>query len=126
LSFSVDRETSYLGVTSIKAAFLVMLKVTPALFLGVSNHPIPRLGSSMKPTLFPSSEGKTLIDVYFNRVQILVPLLDEPSFRASGRRNDSPWLALLNMVFSMGSIVADKSITILNITLGLILLAVSN
>lgn len=128
LSFSVDRQTSYLGVTSIKAAFLVMLKVAPALRsflappsnghskqLSVSNHPTPRPGSSVKPTLSPipwSSEGQTLIDAYFNRVQIFVPLLEEPSFRADylgGRRNDPPWLALLNMVFSMGSIVANKS-----------------
>ena len=59
-----------------------------------------------------SSEGQTLIDAYFNREQIIVPMLDEPSFRAdylSGRRNDAPWLALLNMVFAMGSIVANKS-----------------
>jgi hypothetical protein len=39
-------------------------------------------------------------------------MLDEPSFRAdylNGRRHDTPWLALLNMVFAMGSIVANKS-----------------
>ncbi len=128
LSLSVDRQSSYLGATSIKAAFLVMLKVAPALrsFLApptngnskqisVSNHPTPRPGSSVKPTLQPiswSSEGQTLIDAYFKRVQIFVPMLDEPSFRAdylSGRRNDAPWLALINMVFAMGSIVANKS-----------------
>ena len=39
-------------------------------------------------------------------------MLDEPSFRATylgGQRNDGPWLALLNMVFAMGSIAATKS-----------------
>lgn len=126
LSLSVDRQSSYLGATSIKAAFLVMLKVAPILrsFLAppnnstkqfsASDYPTPRLGSAVKNFLaIPwSSEGQTLIDAYFNRVQILVPMLDEPSFRAdylSGRRNDAPWLALLNMVFAMGSIVANKS-----------------
>ena len=128
LSLSVDRQSSYLGATSIKAAFLVMLKVAPILrsFLAPpnnanskqisagSNYPTPRPGSSMKSLLAIawSSEGQTLIDAYFNRVQILVPMLDEPSFRAdylSGRRHDAPWLALLNMVFAMGSIVANKS-----------------
>lgn len=127
LSLSVDRQSSYLGATSIKAAFLVMLKVAPVLrsFLApthgnnkqlsaASNYPTPRPSAPVK-TLSPilwSSEGQTLIDAYFNRVQIFVPMLDEPSFRAdylSGRRYDAPWLALLNMVFAMGSIVANKS-----------------
>ena len=128
LSLSVDRQSSYLGATSIKAAFLVMLKVAPILksFLAPSNgssgkqlsagsnYPTPCPGIPAK-TLLPvawSSEGQTLIDAYFNRVQIFVPMLDEPSFRAdylNGRRHDVPWLALLNMVFAMGSIVASKS-----------------
>ena len=127
LSLSVDRQSSYLSATSIKAAFLVMLKVAPVLrsFLAPtngtskqlsagSNYPTPRPGGSAKVLLAVawSSEGQTLIDAYFNRVQILVPMLDEPSFRAdylNGRRHDAPWLALLNMVFAMGSIVASKS-----------------
>ncbi|KAL3427327.1 fungal specific transcription factor domain-containing protein [Phlyctema vagabunda] len=117
-----------MGATSVKAAFLVMLKVAPVLrsFLApqapnnkvvvASNYPTPRPGSSVPSRSLTrivwSSEGQTLIDAYFNRVQILIPMLDEPSFRAdylSGQRNDAPWLALLNMVFTMGSIVANKS-----------------
>lgn len=127
LSLSVDRQSSYLGATSIKAAFLVMLKVAPILrsFLapthtisnkhaGASNYPTPKPSSSLRQnqSILWSSEGQTLIDAYFNRVQIFIPMLDEPSFRAdylSGRRSDSPWLALLNVVFAMGSIVAHKS-----------------
>jgi len=128
LSLSVDRQSSYLSATSIKAVFIVMLKVAPGLrsYLALpnganikqvnlgTNNPTPQAASSAKIQLaIPwSSEGQTLIDAYFNRVQILVPMLDEPSFRAdylSGRRQDAPWLALLNMVFAMGSIVARKS-----------------
>lgn len=137
LSLSVDRQSSYLGASSIKAAFLVMLKVAPILrsFLAppqngngngngngnkqgnvASNYPTPRTESSVKSlsllAISWSSDGQTLIDAYFNRVQIFVPMLDEPSFRAdylNGRRQDAPWLALLNMVFAMGSIVANKS-----------------
>ena len=127
LSLSVDRQSSYLGATSIKAAFLVMLQCDPSLtsFIaptnGVvqslsagSNYHATRSGSSVKilePVAW-SSEGQTLIDAYFNRVQIIVPMLDEPSFRAdflSGERSDAPWLALLNMVFAMGTIVSNKS-----------------
>lgn len=127
LSLSVDRQSSYLGATSIKAAFLVMLKVAPMLrsFLApshitsnkhanASNYPTPRPGNFSRTTsaILWSSEGQTLIDAYFNRVQIFIPMLDEPSFRAdylSGRRSDSPWLSLLNVIFAMGSIVARKS-----------------
>jgi hypothetical protein len=127
LSLSVDRQSSYLGASSIKAAFIVMLKVAPKLrsFLAshsnnkqsnvASNYPTPRPGNSIpknSTAIIWSSEGQTLIDAYFNRVQILVPMLDEPAFRAdylNGRRYDGPWLALLNMVFAMGSIVARKS-----------------
>ncbi|KAJ8060593.1 hypothetical protein OCU04_010904 [Sclerotinia nivalis] len=125
LSLSVDRQSSYLGATSIKAALLVMLKVAPRLrsllapsnnkhIPASSNYPTPRPGNSAKElhAVSWSSDGQTLIDAYFNRVQIFVPMLDEPTFRAdflSGRRQDSPWLALLNMVFAMGSIVANKS-----------------
>lgn len=128
LSLSVDRQSSYLSATSVKAAFIVMLKVAPGLrsylaainstnnkpFNPGSSYPTPQTASSIRglQAIPWSSDGQTLIDAYFNRVQILVPMLDEPSFRAdylSGRRSDAPWLALLNMVFAMGSIVARKS-----------------
>lgn len=126
LSLSVNRHSSYLGATSIRAAFLVMLKLAPALrsFLAPANENKSQLSASRRHTswlekagrvFLPvswSSEGQNLIDAYFKRVQILVPMLDEPSFRADyldGRRSDLPWLALLNMVFAMGSIVANKS-----------------
>ncbi|EDN92543.1 hypothetical protein SS1G_08406 [Sclerotinia sclerotiorum 1980 UF-70] len=111
--------------TSIKAALLVMLKVAPRLrsllapsnnkhIPASSNYPTPGPGNSVKElhAVSWSSDGQTLIDAYFNRVQIFVPMLDEPAFRADflkGRRQDAPWLALLNMVFAMGSIVANKS-----------------
>lgn len=129
LSLSVDRQTSYLGASSIKAAFLVMLKVAPGLRAYLAppnssaqaNSHVVQLNNSIRSKTQPekrasrvlwSSEGQTLIDAYFNRVQIFVPMLDEPSFRATylgGRRSDGAWLALLNMVFAMGSIVAMKS-----------------
>lgn len=129
LSLSVDRHTSYLGASSIKAAFLVMLKVAPGLrsylsppssttptnrqLVQINNQSKTRIQSEKRaPRISWSSEGQTLIDAYFNRVQVFVPMLDEPSFRATylgGQRNDGAWLALLNMVFAMGSIVAMKS-----------------
>lgn len=126
LSFPADRQASYLGASSIKAALMVMLKVQPGLrntmttppFSNVEivqNLPAMKQKSSgpTEPQRVPWSwKGQTLIDAYFKRIHIFIPMLDEASFRADyleGQRFDVPWLALLNAVFAMGSIVAMKS-----------------
>ncbi|KAK4165169.1 lactose regulatory protein LAC9 [Cladorrhinum sp. PSN259] len=125
LSLSMDRQTSYLGASSIKAALMVMLKVQPGLrnslatpLNGVEmshNYPAIRQKPTTQkdPQRIPWSwKGQTLIDAYFKRVHVFVPMLDESTFRADyleGQRTDAPWLALLNMVFAMGSIAAMKS-----------------
>lgn len=129
LSLSMDRQASYLGASSIKAALMVMLKVQPSLrstlaapLSGVEmSHNFPaarqKLSSSSSASSDPqripwSWKGQTLIDAYFKRVHVFVPMLDESTFRADyleGQRTDAPWLALLNMVFAMGSIAAMKS-----------------
>ncbi|KAK4204929.1 putative lactose regulatory protein LAC9 [Triangularia verruculosa] len=125
LSLSVDRQTSYLGASSIKAALMVMLKVQPGLrnslatpLNGVEmshNYPAIRQKPTTQkdPQRIPWSwKGQTLIDAYFKRIHVFVPMLDESTFRADyleGQRTDAPWLALLNMVFAMGSIAAMKS-----------------
>ncbi|KAH6989411.1 fungal-specific transcription factor domain-containing protein [Ilyonectria sp. MPI-CAGE-AT-0026] len=126
LSLNMDRQTSsYLGASSIKAALLVMLKVQPQLrdslsqpltnFETMNNLPClqQRIVRPTENCRVPWSwKGQTLIDAYFKRVHVFVPMLDEPSFRADclgGQRCDSPWLGLLNMVFAMGSIAAMKS-----------------
>ncbi|KAK4215685.1 fungal-specific transcription factor domain-containing protein [Rhypophila decipiens] len=125
LSLSVDRQTSYLGASSIKAALMVMLKVQPGLRNSLStplnsvemshNYPVIRQKPTTQkdPQRIPWSwKGQTLIDAYFKRIHVFVPMLDETTFRADyleGQRFDAPWLALLNMVFAMGSIVAMKS-----------------
>ncbi|KAI0970289.1 fungal-specific transcription factor domain-containing protein [Xylaria arbuscula] len=125
LSLTVDRQASYLGASSIKAALMVMLKVqpglrnclTPPLNSVEMAHNLPILRQKVVNTKEPqrvpwSWKGQTLIDAYFKRVHVLTPMLDEASFRADyleGQRFDAPWLALLNMVFAMGSIVAMKS-----------------
>jgi hypothetical protein len=125
LSLSVDRQASYLGASSIKAALMVMLKVQPSLrntlaapLNGVEmshNYPAIRQkpATQKDPQRIPWSwKGQTLIDAYFKRIHVFVPMLDESTFRADyleGQRTDAPWLALLNMVFAMGSIAATKS-----------------
>lgn len=125
LSLSVDRQTSYLGASSIKAALMVMLKVQPGLQNSLAPplnsvemvHNLPALRQKTtapkETTRIPWSwKGQTLIDAYFKRIHVFVPMLDEAAFRADyleGQRSDAPWLALLNMVFAMGSIAAMKS-----------------
>jgi len=124
LSLSVDRPQSYLGASSIKAALMVMLKVQPtlrnALAAPLSGVDVPHNFPAIRKSAIPkepqripwSWKGQTLIDAYFKRIHVFIPMLDESSFRADyleGQRTDAPWLALLNMVFAMGSIVASKS-----------------
>jgi hypothetical protein len=125
LSLSVDRQASYLGASSIKAALMVMLKVQPGLRSSLTpplnsvemahNMPVmkQKVTSAKEPQRVPWSwKGQTLIDAYFKRVHVFIPMLDEASFRADyleGQRFDAPWLAILNMVFAMGSIAAMKS-----------------
>lgn len=125
LSLPVDRQSSYSGASSIKAALMVMLKVQPQLRSALAapldsseiphSFPAPHTASSAQkdPQRIPWSwKGQTLIDAYFKRMHIFIPMLDETSFRADyleGQRFDAPWLALLNMVFAMGSIMAMKS-----------------
>ena len=125
LSLDVDRQTSYLGASSIKAALMVMLKVQPQLRDSLAtpldnvemanNLPVIR----HQPTTLKENarvpwswKGQTLIDSYFKRVHVFIPMLDETTFRSDyleGQRDDAPWLALLNMVFAMGNVVAMKS-----------------
>ncbi|KAK5657723.1 hypothetical protein OQA88_2795 [Cercophora sp. LCS_1] len=125
LSLPLDRQTSYLGASSIKAALMVMLKVQPGLRNSLAaplnnvemsnNYPVIRQKPSAPKDVqrIPWSwKGQTLIDAYFKRIHVFVPMLDEGTFRADyleGQRTDAPWLALLNMVFAMGSIAAMKS-----------------
>ncbi|KAI6782708.1 putative transcriptional regulatory protein-like protein [Emericellopsis cladophorae] len=120
-----DRQTSYLGASSIKAALMVMLKAQPQLRHSLtpplnnvemtSNLPVIRQRSIVPKdtSRIPWSwKGQTLIDAYFKRVHVFIPMLEEGTFRSDyleGQRCDAPWLALLNMVFAMGSIVAMKS-----------------
>ncbi|KIH94787.1 hypothetical protein SPBR_03610 [Sporothrix brasiliensis 5110] len=144
LSLAVDRQTSYLGASSIKAALMVMLKVQPGLrnsLASASIHNAVEMSHTIPATKPQQSlqtqkheaatsaagisatrkelqnvswswKGQTLIDAYFKRIHAFIPMLDETAFRADyleGQRSDAPWLALLNVVFAMGSVAGTKS-----------------
>ncbi|KAI7759087.1 hypothetical protein LZL87_012826 [Fusarium oxysporum] len=129
LSLPFDRQASYLGISSIRAALAAMLQVRPQL-RGLLASRQPNINNNIaksdevRPCYHPSrpsleyprikwsSKGQALVDAYFQRIHIFTPMLDETSFRTNylgSQRQDSPWLALLNMVLAMGSIVASKS-----------------
>ncbi|KAI4749959.1 hypothetical protein E4T52_17434 [Aureobasidium sp. EXF-3400] len=122
LSLSLGRPSSYVGVSSITAALKVICRVAPAtrrlLAQGQPETAIPsRVASpspepgSMEPTRLPPAElGQTLIEAFFSKVHPLMPMLDEQSFWLTwlyGERRDSPWLALLNTVLALGSVVSS-------------------
>lgn len=130
LSLSVDRQCSYVGVSSIKAAFRVILKISPTAsrtFLTQSsgggtrapslsrNTSLSRENSPTRSMRAPSGlKEQALVDAYFLHVHVLIPMVDEGHFRATFREMenkppDPSWLALFNMVLAIGTIAACKS-----------------
>lgn len=122
LSMSVDRISSYVGISSITAALKVIVRCAPQAHAFIAhndtappsrcNSPPPEL-LSYSPTAFPPVlEGQELIESYFERVHLFFPMIDEDKFRNTylyGDRKDSPWLALLNMVFALGSLASSTA-----------------
>ena len=130
LSLTLDRQCSYVGVSSIKAALRVILQISPPAsrtFLVHSSGGGTRAASPSYDTSFsggnslgeaiqarPSLEEEDLIDAYFSYVHVIVPMVDEEHFRATYndlkiKPPDDMWLALLNIVLALGTIAACKS-----------------
>ncbi|KAF7195706.1 Lactose regulatory protein LAC9 [Pseudocercospora fuligena] len=123
LSLSVDKASSYVGVSSINAAMKVMFKTAPMArsFLvqaqedesaepSRSSTPPPHTLDQDPHYLPPADIGEKLIDSYFAHIHVLMPMIDEDHFRQSylyGSRRDSPWLTLLNMVFALGCLASS-------------------
>ena len=124
LSLSVDKQSSYVGISSITAALKVIFKTAPVArpFIAQgytetalpsrANTPPPQSKNS-DPMFLPSADvGHKLIESYFARVHVLMPMIDEDQFWHTylyGQRKDSPWLALLNMVLALGSLAGSTS-----------------
>ena len=122
LSLSVDRQSSYVGISSITAALKVIFKTAPwarhvlaqnnveTALPSRTNSPPPRTREVDQDYLPPAHIGHQLIESYFARVHVLMPMVDEEHFRHTylyGTRHDSPWLALLNMVLALGSLAGS-------------------
>ena len=120
ISLATDRHRrSYLGVSSMSAVLRALFRLCPP----AKEHIVERAKSwpdqstHMLPTPLPPGLGTIMapnalreqrcLDFYFEIFQGITPILNEEEFRAiyaSGQRHDSSWLALLNMVLTLGSI----------------------
>jgi len=122
LSLSLDRPSSYVGVSSITAALKVICRVAPAtrrlLASGHTETALPSRADSpssdhinVDPGYLPPAElGQILIETYFSKVHPLMPMLDEQQFWQTwlyGERKDHAWLALLNTVLALGSVMSS-------------------
>ncbi|KAF1348352.1 hypothetical protein EJ07DRAFT_169615 [Lizonia empirigonia] len=125
LSMSVDRLSSYVGISSITAALKVIVRCAPqartllthnnqteTAVPSRANSPPPELANN-HPLALPSQvQGERLIESYFDRCHPFFPLIDERKFWATylhGNRTDSQWLALLNIVFAVGSLASSTA-----------------
>lgn len=125
LSMSVDRLSSYVGISSITAALKVIVRCAPqarpllthssqteTALPSRANSPPPELTNNHPLALPTQQEGERLIESYFDRCHPFFPLIDERKFWATflhGNRTDSQWLALLNIVFAVGSLASSTA-----------------
>ncbi|TEA18423.1 Lactose regulatory protein LAC9 [Colletotrichum sidae] len=120
---------SYLGVTSMSAVLRAIFRLCPAAKEHTaqrakswadtsttaslsSNQPLPPLSllRTPSPGANPLREQRC-IEFYFEHIHPITPILNEHDFRrtyAAATRQDSSWLALLNMVFTLGSIASGS------------------
>ncbi|KAF6797484.1 C6 transcription factor [Colletotrichum sojae] len=132
ISLATDQHRrSYLGVTSMSAVLRAIFRLCPA----AKEHTAQRAKSlaessstslphfhhhqSLPPLSLlgtPSSGANPLreqrcIEFYFEHIHPITPILNEEDFRstyAAGSRHDESWLALLYMVFTLGSIASGS------------------
>lgn len=123
LALSVDRLSSYVGISSIAAALKVIVRCAPHArpLIALSNEtvlpsragsPAPEFADSRPDALPTPPQGQALIESYFECVHPFFPMIEERKFWSTyllGDRKDSPWLALLNIVFAVGSLASSTS-----------------
>lgn len=124
LSMSVDRLSSYVGISSITAALKVIVRCAPQVKPLIAHNsqetalpsragsPPPELADDNPQALPSQAHGQELIESYFERVHLFFPMIEERKFWSVylyGDRKDSSWLALLNMVFALGSLASSTS-----------------
>ncbi|KAF2641895.1 hypothetical protein P280DRAFT_541382 [Massarina eburnea CBS 473.64] len=124
LSMSVDRLSSYVGISSITAALKVIVRCAPqahpliahsstdTMLPSRASSPPPELADTRPDALPPQPQGQELVESYFERVHPFFPMIEERKFWSTylyGDRKDAPWLGLLNMVFALGSLASSTA-----------------
>lgn len=125
LSLVFDRQSSYVGVSSVNAALKVIFKVAPVTrpfvaqsynetaFPSRTNTPPPSQSSDTDLDYTPTPDiGHKLIESYFAHAHVLMPMIDEDQFWHTwlyGERKESSYLALLNMVLAIGSLTCGTA-----------------
>ncbi|GKT47447.1 LOW QUALITY PROTEIN: regulatory protein gal4 [Colletotrichum spaethianum] len=124
ISLATDQHRrSYLGVTSMSAVLRAIFRLCPA----AKEHTAQRARtwnesqnqSQLLLSLSLISPGagqnplreQRCVDFYFDHIHPITPILNEDDFRrtlATGDRHDGSWQALLNMVFTLGSIASGS------------------
>ncbi|KAI1340062.1 fungal-specific transcription factor domain-containing protein [Xylariaceae sp. FL0016] len=116
------RRRSYLGITSVSAILRAIFRLCPTAKHLVAENAQKWATSSVaqiRPSVhhfgveFGSNQlrEQRCVDFYFEHIHAIAPMLDEDEFRAfqaSGHRRDRGWLALLNMVLTLGSIASGS------------------
>ncbi|PGG97353.1 hypothetical protein AJ79_09224 [Helicocarpus griseus UAMH5409] len=131
LSLSSKQPSTYLGISSVMAVMRVIMWIDPDSVGYFSRTPdrqpqrkreysfssdnrswssqINRSGTLPSQPLQIQPNSLQLINAYFAYFHAFIPLIDEAGFRGTfvnGSRSDPRWLALLNMVFALGSVAA--------------------
>jgi hypothetical protein len=116
LALTLDNKSSYLGISSITAIIRVIVQIAPDAKTWILNgnaqsaNPYQECPRAINAALLP--DEMLCINAYFTHVHNSNPLVNEALFRSkhlSGPQNDSPWIALLNMVLTMGSIAVSDA-----------------
>lgn len=125
LSMSLDRLSSYVGISSVTAALKVIIRCAPYVKTLIQHtqpvetgmpsrvgSPRPELLDSDPYALPPPSHGQELVETYFECCHVFFPLIDERKFWSMylyGNRKDPAWYALLNMVLALGSLASSTA-----------------
>ena len=116
---------SYMGLSSTQAILRTILRLKPSIQADLRNDATNNWGMTSPsaysfgtpsvqdfPRLGPAIDEQRSIDEYFEQLHAVIPVLDEAEFRLQwqrGNRTDRPWLALLNMVLTLGSLAAGDA-----------------
>ncbi|KAE9369807.1 hypothetical protein N431DRAFT_560544 [Stipitochalara longipes BDJ] len=114
LSLTLDRKSSFLGISSITAILRVMMHISPGFRSAVDKFQPSTVENKNVEGCNQISTQKDevdLINAYFTHIHCITPIVDEEEFRskyAQGGDQQSPWLGLLNMVLAIGSVSTSE------------------